>query len=116
MFGMYLSLYYGSAILSHPAFSWIHYETDLLVLSSQVFIHPTPRFSCWGLWEEAMVVPQGHLGTSMLLLPLASPISILRPALYPFKERSTDMCNMVVNPIIWNFKPPDARCIASPKR
>ena len=46
MFKMYLSLYYSSAILSYPASSWIHYETNLLVLSSQVFIHPAPRFSC----------------------------------------------------------------------
>ena len=54
MFRMSLSLYYGSAILPHPVFSWIHYETDLLVLLSWVFICPTPRFSCWdhrrGLW------------------------------------------------------------------
>ena len=44
---MYLSSHYSSAILFHPAFSWIHYETDLPVLSPWVFIHPAPGFSHW---------------------------------------------------------------------
>ena len=47
MSGMYFSLHYGSTVLFQPAFSWIHYETDLPVLLSWVFVHPTPRFSCW---------------------------------------------------------------------
>ena len=52
---------------------------------------------------------------SALLLPSASPIFILRPAPYPFKERSTDMCNVVTNPIIWNFSPPIQVHCMSPK-
>ena len=65
-----------------------------------------------GTMRGAPVVPQGHLGVSMLLLPSASPIFILEPTLNPFKERSTDMCNVVANPIIWNLSPPIwAHCI-----
>ena len=50
-----------------------------------------------------MAVPQGYLGMSMLILLSASPIFILGPTLNPFKERSTDMRDMVANPTIWNF-------------
>ena len=70
-----------------------------------------------GTMGEATLVPQGHLGTSLFLLPLASPIFILRPALHPFKERSTDMCNVVANSIIWNFSPSiQAHCITQEMR
>ena len=44
-FGMCLSFYYGSAVLSHPTPSWTHFRTDL-VSSPRVLTHPAPGFSC----------------------------------------------------------------------
>ena len=44
-FGMALSFYYSSAILSHSAPSWTHFRTDLVSLP-WVPSHPAPRFSC----------------------------------------------------------------------
>ena len=52
-----------------------------------------------------------HLSHSWVL----SPIFILRPALYPFKERSTDICNVVMNPIIQNFSPPNLGALHHPR-
>ena len=49
------------------------------------------------------VIPQGNLCTSVILLPLTSPILILRPAFYSLEEGSTDMHNMVLDPIVWNL-------------
>ena len=42
---------------------------------------------------------------SVFLLPSTSPIFILRPAFYPFKEGSTDVHDVVPDPIIWNLGP-----------
>ena len=54
---------------------------------------------------------------SVILLPSTSPILILRPAFYSLEEGSTDMCNMVLDPIVWNLGPSVwAHCIAQKVR
>ena len=79
-------------------------------------MRPTSLFCCLrpslvlllgpiGTTRGGPVVPQGHLGMSMLLLLSVSPIFILGPTFNPFKERSTDMRNVVTNPIIRNLSP-----------
>ena len=102
-FRMYLSFYYSSTILSHPAPPGLTLGPTWFccLWCSLVPLPGSPVRTMGG----AMVVPQGHLGMSMLLLPSMSPIFVLKPAFYSFKERSTDMCNVVPNPIIWNFSP-----------
>ena len=70
--------------------------------------------SPFGTVGGTMVIPQG-VYASVLLFPLTSPALILRLAFYPLEEGGTNLCNMVLHPIVWNLGSPVWECIALPK-
>ena len=75
--------------------TWFHCLGFLLILL------PGSPFGTAG---GTMVIPQG-ICVSVLLLPLTLPVFVLRPVFYSLEEGGTNMCNMVLHPIVRNLGP-----------
>ena len=103
-FRMALFFYYGSAALLHsaPFLDSLQDWLGFVALGSHAVSLPGSPVGTVG---GTMVIPQGHLCTSVILLPLTSPNLILRSAFYSLEEGGTDMHNMVPDPIVGNLGP-----------
>ena len=68
----------------------------------------------FGTMGGTVVITQG-IYASALLLPLMPPDLILGAAFYPLEEGGTNLCNVVLHPIVWNLGPPSSGTSLCPK-
>ena len=106
MSGMYLSSHYGSAPVSFtlpsPGFT-MRLTSQFCHLGS--FVHPTPGFSCWDC-RRGYGGPPRPFGYVYAPPPISISYFHIETCSLSLQRKSTDMCDVVTNPIIWNFSPP----------
>ena len=115
--GIHLSLYYSCTT------PYISPSSGFTMRSTSLFCHlgpsliPAPGSFCQDCGRGFSGPPEAIWVCLCSSSPSVSPLFILGPTFNPFKERSTDECDVFANPIIQNLSPPvQAHCGAQEVR